>query len=200
MDKNSKQITIRVMNREGHATHTVGFDDALDLIREEMGKGKWLRIVDEDGSSRIETSITTLTSDMDKLVDDLMNAQFLTLQAALQGGGPTIEEPTITINGKVYSLSQVKIKSNSEGKVTEVKTPDEPKVYTGVAMYNDPDDQTLLRVIRNDPDECEPEVEVVLNNAYGIEALARGIAHLARFLDIHWHHMRNGTMEVDDGE
>jgi len=191
-----KQITILVMNREGHATHTVGFDDALTLIREEMGRGKWLRVVDDNGSSRIETSITTLTADMDALVNTLMTAQSLTLQAALQGGAPKIAEPTITIDGRVYSLSQVRVDTDDDGRVTAVNTKaDEPKVTTGAIVYEDIDDETLLRVAIGD----DNEIDILLNNAHGIEEVAKGIAHLVKFLDVHWTSMRDG-MKVDDGK
>lgn len=193
MDKKyeGKQITILVMNREGHTEHTCGFEDALDLIREEMGHGKWLRVVDDTGNSYVETSIATLTVDMDRLTDLLMNARTLTLQVALQGG---IEEPTITIDGKVYPISQVKINTDDKGKVTTIDVPkvEEPKVTTGATLYADEDDETLIRVLTGD----ENEVEIMLNNAHGIEAVARGVAHLIKFLDTHWTSMRDGDMKV----
>lgn len=198
MDKfNGKQVTILVMNREGHAEHTVGFDDALNLVREEMGKGKWMRVVNPDGTSHIETSFETLTADMDKFTNDFMNAQQLVLVAALQGGAAAAE-PTIMIDGKVYRLSQVKVNTDSDGRVTAVAAPkpEEPKVTTGVKIYSVTGDDTILRVSCGD----ENEIEITLNNAHGIETVARGIAHLARFLDMHWESMRDGDMTVDDGK
>ena len=195
---NGAQVTILVMNREGHAEHKVGFEDALNLVREEMGKGKWMRVVNSDGTSHIETSFTTLTTDMDKFVDNFMNAQQLMLVAALQGGA-AIDEPTITIDGKEYRLSQVKVATNSDGRVTSVATPkpEEPKVTTGAEMYSDDDDDSLLSVVLGHADK---EIVIRLNNAHGIEALARGVAHLTRFLDLHWESMRDGDMTVDDGK
>lgn len=84
--KTPPRIKIRVMDHTGDSTVEVGFDDALGLIKAEMGKGKWLRVATNDGKNYIVFQLEVLTKDLESITADILNSKSITLMAALAGG------------------------------------------------------------------------------------------------------------------
>ena len=85
----AKMVRITVMGREGHREVEVDFDGAVDLCRTEIGKGKWLRVITGDGKSYITTTIEAFTKDLEKIGNDILNAQSVMLMSQVRGGGCT---------------------------------------------------------------------------------------------------------------
>lgn len=80
-----KKIKIQIMNRTGHKEVEVDFEGAVDLIRKEMGEGKWLKI----DARTIITSVEIFNRDLEILKNNILAADELTLIAGLKGGSPT---------------------------------------------------------------------------------------------------------------
>ena len=84
-----KQITIDILDRTGHTTRVVIYDDAIEIIKEEMGNGKWLNVVGregKEGNDEVVTSFEDLLADVQATQALLSGAQKLELIAALTGG------------------------------------------------------------------------------------------------------------------
>lgn len=87
MEKIAQKIKITVMNRTGHEDVEVDFDGAVDMMKAELSKGKWLNVKTNDGKNYIITQLEVFTKDLDKITADILNAKKLILMSELKGGG-----------------------------------------------------------------------------------------------------------------
>ena len=192
MSVQTGDITLMIMNRTGHSTEKVGFEDATRIVREEMGKGKWLRIVDEDGRSYIQSSIDMAVSTMESLKDKLASARSIMLIGAVAGGAPA---GMVEINGKFFPVDKVCIKVDGhEVKLDMSSGPApsagccgtapksccapkaEPKLSINCRIVTDEDSDIIIGVGRDE----NGDMVVEFNNAYGLdEAKEAMIATLA---------------------
>jgi hypothetical protein len=75
------------MDNGGDTVVELPVDEAIDRIKMEMGKGRWLRVVDAEGLSDSITDPTDpILADRDRARALLTNASELGLVAALIGG------------------------------------------------------------------------------------------------------------------
>jgi hypothetical protein len=86
MASEDKQIHIIVMDNTGHTDHHIVFTDAMDVIRDQMGRGKWLNIVAGNGNEEVIADFEQLQGDLKTARNRLDDAQRLELIAALVGG------------------------------------------------------------------------------------------------------------------
>jgi hypothetical protein len=86
MASEDKNIHIVVMDNTGHTDHHIVFTDAMDVVREQMGRGKWLNIVGSDGNEEVIADFAQLKNDLKGAQDRFTDAQRLELIAALVGG------------------------------------------------------------------------------------------------------------------
>lgn len=86
MEKITQKIKITVMNRTGHEDVEVDFDGAVDMMKTELGKGKWLNVKTNDGKNYIVTQLEVFTKDLDTITADILNAKKLILMSELRGG------------------------------------------------------------------------------------------------------------------
>ena len=82
-----KKIRITVMNRTGHEEVEVDFNGAVDMMKDELGKGKWLRVMTNDGKNYIVTQLEVFNKDLESITQDILNAKSLILMSELKGGG-----------------------------------------------------------------------------------------------------------------
>ena len=88
MEKKIEQkIRITVMNRTGHNEVEVDFEGAVDMMKDELGKGKWLRVMTNDGKNYIVTQLEVFNKDLESITADILNAKSLILMSELKGGG-----------------------------------------------------------------------------------------------------------------
>lgn len=193
--KNEQLITINIMDRSGHRVEKVGFEGACDIIQEEMGAGRWLRVVDDGGESHLETEFAELSSDMDKMRKYLLSAKSLTLITALQGGGNCCGKgDLIEIDGKFYSRDKVKVKFEGTAEVLSAEGN-----KCAPAKKTAPKVETIDVVLISDLDEPVMSVTedlVIFNNAFGLEAAADAIARFGAAVEKKWPEMARGEMEV----
>ena len=86
MSKKNSTIHIIVMDNTGHTDHHILFTEVMDVVREQMGRGKWLNIVGNDGNEEVIADFAQLQSDIEATRSRLSSAQRLELIAALVGG------------------------------------------------------------------------------------------------------------------
>ncbi len=79
------KILCIVMDRTGATNQELGVAEAVDLAREEMGKGKWLRTVNLEGQSNIIRDVREIAQD-DVAYGIFEGISELEMIAALQGG------------------------------------------------------------------------------------------------------------------
>jgi hypothetical protein len=179
MDNEKKLITLNIMDRTGHTTREVGFDDALEVAKEEMGNGKWLRIVADDGSSDILTDATALAKDLTSIRNLFEGAKELDLVMALVGGADEIDG-FVEVGGKYYPSNAVQglIEAHGIDCKKDVATPK-------------PDPDTLRIRTRITDNGANPalwvdigaegegyDYQVVFNNALGQEVVLNALAAL----------------------
>ena len=79
-------IEIDIMNREGHQTRIVIYDEVADIVREEMGQGKWANVQDKNGKNKVYTQFEQLRTDILASQAKLNATQKIQLITALTGG------------------------------------------------------------------------------------------------------------------
>ena len=82
-----KLIKVYVMDRTGDTRAELGVAEAEKVARDEMGKGKWLRLVSGSGTSEIIRTIGDLNQKIEKTGNRLFeDTSEMALIAALVGG------------------------------------------------------------------------------------------------------------------
>lgn len=89
MSEETKQmITLTVLDRTGHAVHTVDFEGALELCRKHMAEGRWLYGKDRAGKAFVETNVSVFETDFNRIKDRLSSGSDLRLGLSIMGGQP----------------------------------------------------------------------------------------------------------------
>jgi hypothetical protein len=79
-------IEIDIMNREGHQTRIVIYDEVADIVRDEMGQGKWANVQTKSGKNKVYTQYEQLRKDILANQAALTDTQKIQLITALTGG------------------------------------------------------------------------------------------------------------------
>jgi hypothetical protein len=88
MSKQEKTTIVKIATAAaGHEEHVVNYADAMELVREQMAKGKWLNIVTGSGKEQFFTDFGQMTQELgDGIQGIIEDAQEMQLNAGLQGG------------------------------------------------------------------------------------------------------------------
>jgi hypothetical protein len=81
-----KLIPIKIVDHTGHTEKEVTIDEAVEIIEDQMSNGKWLEIVDANGSSDMVTDFDSFKEDNKDWHDRFQEALGLNLMVALVGG------------------------------------------------------------------------------------------------------------------
>jgi hypothetical protein len=78
-------VTVDIMNRNGHETRVLIYDDCVEVVKKEMGTGKWARVHDSSGSN-VYTQFERLRQEILDNQSRFTDTQKITLITALTGG------------------------------------------------------------------------------------------------------------------
>lgn len=220
---NEKKITVSVVSLNGDEKHTCSFDEAFELISDEMNKGKWLYVTDDEtGETAVHTELHEFSDNHRQAREDLLNAKSIRLMASMRGGeAPSVDGPSIVIGGKIYPMSEIRMKTDRAGNIISIGLPaddlpgqiegdiaetlhrlteiitdaEEPPemVTTHIELYKSPDAAEVLSVYRKEDD---PRTFIAVNQAKGMAGLADAVIHMLRFIDSKWVEMAQGDMRI----
>ena len=85
-DKKEHKVTVDIMDRNGHTTRVLVYDDVVEVVREEMGSGKWARVQNSSGQNNVYTQFEQLRQEILDNRTRFSDTQKVTLITALTGG------------------------------------------------------------------------------------------------------------------
>lgn len=84
-----KTVRVRIMSAKGHEEVQVGVEEAIQLCSTQMTTGnKWARLINEDGTTEIQTDVTFFSGDIRETIARLESVSEIWMIAALRGGSP----------------------------------------------------------------------------------------------------------------
>ena len=86
---NERLLKVRILNAKGHEEVSVGVEEAITLCSTQMTTGnKWARLINNDGTTDIQTDVTFFTGDVRETIARLESVSEIWMIAALRGGSP----------------------------------------------------------------------------------------------------------------